>query len=910
MARSSTKAAKQKRLVVIDGNALLHRAWHALPPLTTKKGVMVNAVYGFLLVFFKIWKDLKPTHGVVSFDLKGPTFRHEQYDGYKATRVKQPDELYDQIPILKKVLAALNVPVVEAQGYEADDVIGTIARQASKEDVKTMIVTGDLDTLQLVGERTSVVTLRKGLSDITEYTPATVLERYGLEPTSLVEYRGLKGDPSDNIPGVKGIGEKTAATLIQTFGTLEKLYAALEKKTVSAPLTPRLRELLLEHKDNAFLSRKLSEIHCDVPIKKEIVDFAVQPANTEEVISLFQELEFKSLLTKLPEISISTAATQTEQPIGRTSSYHFVQTDAAFKTFLTALKKQKTFVLDTETTGLNPFEAELLGMSFSWKEGEAYYVLLDGKSAWLEAFRPILENSKVGKWGHNIKYDQEVLATAGVSLQGIVGDTMIAAYLLNPGSRVYGLDALAFTEFGHRMIPITKLIGEKKPQKEMREVPVDDLAEYAAEDADYTKRLVDRYLPELKKNNLLKLFETIEVPLIPVLSVMEAEGVKVDTEALTRSSKETAAKIKKLEKKIHDLAGGEFNIASPAQLKVVLFEKLKISTQGIHKTKTGLSTAASELEKMKGDHPIIDLILEYRELTKLKSTYLDSLPELVDKNGRIHTNYNQTIAATGRLSSIDPNLQNIPNRTELGNEVRKAFVADKGNVLLSADYSQFELRIVAHLANDKAMIDIFRKGLDIHTATAAKIHGISESEVTKAIRFTAKEINFGIMYGMGSWGLAARTGLTQEEARDFIDKYFKTFSGVKDYIEETKAVAKKLGYVETIFGRRRYLPDIRSGMAQVRQAAERMAINMPVQGSQADFIKLAMVNVQAGLFEIEPKAKMLLQVHDELVFEVPEKSAEKVGAWVKDQMENVTKLRVPIEVNVQAGKNWGEMKPL
>lgn len=903
--------SSSEKLIVIDGNALVHRAWHALPPLQTKSGKIVNAVYGFMLIFLKVLKDLKPTHCVVTFDLPGPTFRHEQFAEYKATRVKQPDELYAQIPILKEALQAFRVPVVEAEGFEADDVIGTISAVASKAALPTIIVTGDLDTLQLVDDHTRVYTLKKGLTDTVVYDAAAVKERYGLNPDELVEYRALRGDPSDNIPGVKGVGEKTAAALIKKFGTIADLYENLEKsKIIKPPLTPRLKEILLQHKKEAMMSRELSEIIRDVPLKISLDNFRAQEPDSDRVVKLFQELGFKSLLGKIPSLKQASLRGRENSP-ETDVKYLLVDNKTSFDSFFNELKRQDTFVFDTETTDLNPFAADLLGISFCWRVSEAYYVVADGHSDFLQSLTQVLEDEKIMKWGHNLKYDIEVLSRAGIKVRSAVGDTMIASYLLNPGSRAHALDTLAFTEFGHRMIPITNLIGEKKPQKPMRDVPLKDLSDYSCEDADYTLRLKEKFEPELAKAGLDQLFRDIEMPLVPVLAGMEEAGIKVDTRVLSQIKRAAALRLAVLEKQIHEQAGEEFNIASPQQLKVVLFEKLKISSEGIGKTKTGLSTAAMELEKIKGVHPIIELIIEHRELSKLISTYLDALPELIDrKTNRLHTSFNQTVTATGRLSSSEPNLQNIPVRTELGREVRRAFVAEKGAQLVSADYSQIELRIVASLSQDKTMLDIFRRHEDIHTATAATIHGVAPDHVTPEMRYAAKEVNFGVMYGMGPWGLAARTGLSREEAQEFIAKYFQAFSAVKEYLEQTKVIAKSLGYVETLFGRRRYLPEIKSGVAQVRAAAERMAINMPIQGTAADLMKLAMIRVYQGLEAFGAEVKLVLQVHDELVLEVPVNKIKKVAMFVKEEMETVVKLKAPIEVHLKVGENWGKMQSL
>lgn len=908
-------AARGESLVLIDGHALLHRAWHALPPLTTKRGQVVNAVYGFLLVFFKVLKELKPTHVAVTFDVAGPTFRHEAYEGYKATREKQPDELYAQIPLLKGVLEAFGITVVEKEGVEADDVIGTLSAVAAAAKLPTTIVTGDLDTLQLVDDNTRVMTLRKGLSDTIFYDPAAVVARYGLPPSAMVDYRALKGDPSDNIPGVKGIGEKTAATLIAHFHTFDDLVrAAKGPDPAVAPLTERLRSMILEHLEDAVMSRSLSVIHRDVPLPVTLAELRRRAYDTDTLVRLFQEYEFKSLLPKLTELE--TLPTDTP-PLAAPSAtavpdatrYEIVRTDKEFTSFLETLRAQPAVAMRTLASDHRPFTATLLALGFCWEPGVAYAVLLDGKPKRLIALRSALEDASISKWGHDMKFDMEVLMMHGVSLAGVVGDTMLASYLLNPGSRAHDIETISFTECGHRMTTLAQLLGEKKEEKRLEEVSPHARAAFVCEQADYVWRLSDTFSKGLADAQLDKLFATIEVPLIHVLARMERQGISVDRRRLAASARAVGIRIAALEKKIHRLAGEPFNIASPLQLKRILFERLNISSQGIGKTKTGLSTAAAELEKLVDEHPIVPLLLEYRELAKLKSTYLDALPLLIEKRSkRIHTSFNQTIAATGRLSSSDPNLQNIPIRTELGNEVRKAFVAKRGMTLLSADYSQIELRIVASLANDRAMIEIFEHGEDIHRATAAKIHGIPEAEVTKAIRSTAKEVNFGVIYGMGSWGLSSRTSLSQSEARAFIEKYFATFAGVKAYLDATKEVAKKQGYVETLFGRRRYLPEIQSGMANVRAGAERMAINMPIQGTAADIMKLAMIAIDARLSSVEPRARMLLQVHDELIFEVPTKSVAVVARFVKEVMEGVVTLKVPIEVHLSAGRSWGELQ--
>ncbi|MFA5107794.1 MAG: DNA polymerase I [Patescibacteria group bacterium] len=912
---------KKMKFIVIDGNALIHRAFHALPPLTTKTGQLVNAAYGFTSILLKVLRDLKPTHVAVTFDMGKKTFRHKEYTAYKATRIKQPQELYDQIPITHTIVKALNIPIYEHENFEADDVIGMIVshKEVDQPDRETIIVTGDLDTLQLVDANTKVYTLRKGFADTITYDRTTVKEKFGLEPRQIIDLKGLAGDSSDNIPGVKGIGAQTATKLLQTFDTVEELYAALAKDDARLQnFRPRVLELLKKSKDEAFLSKRLATIRTDVSLDFHVADCLQKGYDREAAVALFQELEFKSLVSKLPETHVQGAldlagAPQPKQR-ARTKTYHLIDTVAELATILATASKQELVAVDTETNGLDPLTCDLLGVSLSWLTGEAYYCNvgpdLPDRALWLKPLKTFLENPAVKKCGHNMKFDQLVLRSIEIDLKPLSFDTMIASYLLNPSNRQHNLDTVVFNEFGHEMIPIEALIGKRgKNQRSVADVPVEELAEYSCEDADYTFRLVAPLGKRLADNAQQKLFETIEMPLVNVLADLEQVGVLIDTAFLGRMQKQIGKRIQALEKSIYKQAGEKFNINSPQQMKHIFFDKLDLDTEGIGVTKTGYSTAASELEKLQDAHPIVPLIIEYRELAKLQSTYIESLPELINpKTGRVHTSFNQTITTTGRLSSSNPNFQNIPIRTELGREIRKAFIAPPGSVIVSADYSQIELRIVASLANDKNMIESFQNGEDIHARTAAEIHGCDIDAVTKDMRRSAKAINFGIIYGMGTYGLARSTDLDLDEARDYIEAYFDHHEGIREYIEQTKALARKLGYVETLFGRRRYLPEIKSGMQQVRAAAERMAVNMPIQGTAADLMKLAMIEIAQKLPSLSPKTKMILQVHDELVFEVPKTEVKKVSAHIHEVMEGIYKLRVPINVEVEAGPNWGELE--
>ncbi|MEA1963394.1 MAG: DNA polymerase I [Patescibacteria group bacterium] len=942
---------KQKKLMIIDGNALIHRSFHALPPtMTTKDGTVVNAVYGFMSFLIKAMRDLRPEYVVLTLDKKGPTFRHKKFKEYKAKRVKAPDELYAQIPMVKKLAIDFNIPVFEKDGFEADDLIGTISsgirnQESGIKDLECIIVTGDKDTLQLVNKETKVYSMSRGLSDSILYDEALVKEKMGVNVGQVVDYKALSGDASDNIPGVPGIGAKTAVALLKEFGNLDNLYkhATHSSQLITKKIKPRILDLLVEHKKSAYLSRELATIKCDVKIKFNLEAMRFFDLDKDKIVKALSELEFKSLLPRVQslfnEVGLDTKEKKqqaTEDKFKRNKNsfkYIFVNNENKFKIFLAELKKQKYFTFDTETSSFDPITCDLLGVSFSWKKGEAHFVQLrikneelrikdcgqgslfgetkkfcddDKGKIWLEKLKPIFADEKIKKTAHNAKFDARVLKNKGVVVNGLDFDTMIASYLLNPGTRGHGLDALAFTELGFEKISKNDLLGTGKDKKTFSEVEMEKLSLYSCEDADFTERLRHALKPKLKKENLEALFKTIEMPLISALSCMEDTGVKINSEFLSEMSRKMAKKIKALEKKIHDLAGEIFNIKSTKQLKYILFEKMELPTEAIKKTKTGFSTGADELEKLKEYSPIISLIQEYRELNKLVSTYIDALPALVnEKTKRVHTSYNQTITATGRLSSTKPNLQNIPVKTDLGNEIRKAFIADKGYKLLALDYSQIELRLAAHMSGDKKMIKAFNNGADIHSATAAEINNVSLDEVSAKMRREAKAINFGILYGQGPRGLSRGVNIPYARAKDFIDNYFKVYSGIKTYVNEKIAFAREYGYAETMYKRKRYLPEINSSILQVKKGAERMAINTPIQGTAADIIKIAMIEVMDKV--CSSKAKMLMQVHDELIFEVKDSEVKKEAEKIKKIMENVVKLDVPIIVDVKAGENWGEM---
>ena len=922
------------KLVLIDGHALAYRAYHALPDdLKTSKGELTNAVYGFTSMLLKVLEDEQPTHIAVTFD-KGPTFRHEIYEDYKAHRAKMPDELRAQMDRVRRVVKTLDIPIYEQEGFEADDLLGTLARQAGERGVDTLIVTGDMDLLQLVDEHTRVLTSRWRFSDTVIYDVEGVEERYdGLEPDQLVDYKALMGDKSDNIPGVYGVGEKTATKLLRRYQTLDRIYEHLDE------ISTRFRNRLEEGRTEAFLSRHLARIVPDAPVKLDLEACRVKTFDYEEVLDLFHELEFNSLIDRLPEPrSLQPAgvahqlsmfgdedveaeeATSTRDEVAQ---YEIIEDEQGLRRLVTRLKSARMLTVDTETTSVDPMKAQLVGIALTDSTEQGYYVpvsapLGDARvplEQALEVLRPLLSASKIGKQGHNIKYDLIVLTRHGTEVENVAFDTMIAEWLIEPSSQHLGLKDLAWTRLHERMTPITDLIGSGRDQVTMRQVPVKRAAPYACADVDMTHRLASVLTSELKEKQLWSLFTEVEMPLVPVLADMEQAGVGFDVDRLEQMSRSLGERLAKIEAQIHDRVGYAFNVNSTQQLSDALFKKLDLPSQGVRRTKTGhYSTAASVLERLQDRHPVIDLVLEYRSLSKLKSTYVDALPQLVHPDtGRLHTSYNQTGTVTGRLSSSDPNLQNIPIRTELGRHVRRAFVAEKGWKLIAADYSQVELRVMAHVSGDEGLLGAFARGEDIHASTAAAILDVPLEQVTPNQRRLAKSVNFGLSYGQTAYGLAQATGLTQPEAEDFIETYFERFPGVLEYIERTKALAARQGYVETLLGRRRYFPELQPGSKAshyARQAAERMAINAPIQGTAADIIKIAMIRLYRTFQERDLRSRMIMQVHDELIVEAPEDEVEAVTPLMCETMENAFQLDAPLEVDLKAGHNWEAMKPL
>lgn len=922
-------SAKKKTFLIVDGHALLHRAWHALPPLSTKDGLVVHGAYGFTMILLSALKKFQPDYAAVTFDLKGPTFRHVEYEDYKGTREKKPDELYAQVPILEKVLKAMSIPVFTAQGFEADDVIGTLSlRAADTADVETIIATGDMDTLQLVDKRTKVFTLRKGFSDTVVYDEAAVKERYGFKPTQLIDYKALRGDPSDNIPGVRGIGEKTGSELVATFGTIEALYDSIAKNDKKAKaLKAGVREKLVAHEKEARQAKRLCTIKRDVKLDFSLEDCAYAPADRAAVEPVFRELEFMKLLKQFPggytaEAAVAAApAPGTASMFGNSgagSSARSVGADAAgiggegsvfvaqpvsdVASLDAALRKlERSVLIAFRTVGLRDSATAPNIKALLISDGRMTFTV---RGAALKDGRPLLNaflSRKNDKICHDLKREWHSFVALGLDATAAIGggcfDLMLASYLQASGERRHSLAAIL--AYG-RSVPL-----EDEPED------LDGRIALAARQLAYFPSLAEEFTADLKKSDLRKLYDEIEAPLAPVLARMEEAGIGIDKPYLAKLSTDLAGKIDKITVRVHDAAGEEFNLNSPAQLKIVLFDKLGISSLGLKRTgKTKeLSTAAAELEKLRGAHPIVSDILEYRELAKLKSTYVDALPDLVDaKTGRIHAEFNQTVAATGRLSSSNPNLQNIPTpETENGKRVRDAFVAPPGRTLIAADYSQFELRIVAHIAKEKAMIEAFKNGEDIHWRTAAEMFG---AEHAKDRRRIAKVINFGILYGMGPQRLAESAEISFLEAREYIERYFEIHKGIAKYMESIKERIVDEGYVETLSGRKRFFRNVKLMNPRERAEAERQAINMPVQGSQADMVKKAMLGLDRLIAADYPggQVKMISQVHDELLFEVEAGIVEKFIMEMEPIMTGVADLVVPITVNVSVGERWGSME--
>lgn len=888
-----------RRLFLIDGSALVFRSFYAFirNPLRTSKGEETSAVFGVASALIRILKERRPDYIAFVLDTAAPTFRKEMYDAYKANRAEMPKELAEQYPRILETVKALDVPLLMKEGWEADDLIGTLALRGAEEGLDVEIYSGDKDFLQLVRPGVKLVIPGKGGDDTEAATDEDVIARAGVPASKIVDLMALTGDPGDNVPGVPGVGPKTALKLLEEHDTLDDLYGRVDA------VKGKLGEKLKENRKSAYLSKELVTIRTDVEMEESIADLARREIDVERIAPLLRELEFHSLLTEVGRGGEKEAE----------AAYRVARTAKEIRDLAARLKEAGRFAFDTETTSTEPMRAELVGISVAPAPGEAWYVPVrhaDGRNADLgevkEILGPLFGDGKIPKIAQNAKYDILVLRRAGIEVEGLAFDPMIASYLIDPGQRSHGLDHLALVHLNHKMIPIERVIGSGKGQMTMDRVTTEEAYEYACEDADMTLRLADRLAPRVEEGKLTKLMKEVEIPLVGVLARMEEAGVSVDVEFLAEMSGELAAEIERMNGEIQEIAGTEFNPNSPKQLAEVLFDK--IGLKPLRKTKTGFSTDTNVLQELAHRHPLPAKILEYRQLEKLRGTYVDALPKMIHpETGRIHTSFNQTVAATGRLSSSDPNLQNIPIRTEIGRRIRKAFVAGREDrSLLSLDYSQIELRLVAHLSRDGALVRDFGEGTDIHRRTAATLFGVGEKDVTGEMRSRAKAVNFGIIYGMGAFGLASRLEIPQSEAQEFIDGYFAAYPGVKAYLDGTIEEGREKGYVETMLGRRRYLPELTSKNGRLRSFAERTAVNTPIQGSAADLIKLAMIAVDEELLRSGLAAHMIIQVHDELVFEGPDAELDRVEEMARKIMENRMELRVPLVVDAGRGKNWLE----
>ena len=919
-------------LIVIDGHALIHRSFHAIQqPLTvSSSGEDVRAVYGFINAFIRSLSDWNPSHIVITFDLPSPTFRHEMFDEYKAHRPPTPPELRGQFDRVRQLMSTFKVPIFELKGFEADDLIGTISKQAEELGINTLILTGDSDTLQLVTNKVRVL-MSSSVQNRSLYDIQAVRERFGgLGPEFVAEIKALQGDSSDNIPGVPRIGVKTAIKLLTDYGSLEGIYDNLE--TVKPP---GAKKALEENRDLAFRSKTLTTIVKEAPIKLDLDSASFGDYNREEVIDFLRELEFLSVIPRLPgtlppdsDTSVDLGPGQMslfQQPTTEATKFELATTNENLQRLITEINSVSGFSFDTETTSTDQITCQLVGISFSTEHGTNWYLPIGHnesgqlpKEAVLNSLRPFFEDPNIPVRAHNANFDVTVMEQAGVKVKGLQFDTMIAAHV--GGRRNIGLKELALECFGVEMTPITDLIGKGKNQITMAEVPIEKAAPYAAADADFTQKLYGVMKEELENKNISKLFEEVEIPLIPVLVQMQRNGVSLDTKILSEMSITLGGQLQEIQSAMFELVGHEFNLNSPKQLSEILFGELKLPPT--RKTRSGFSTDAQSLDDLKGlldrgqsidsdprSYEILNRILEHRELSKLKSTYIDALPNMLNVDtGRVHTSYRQTGTTTGRLSSNEPNLQNIPVRSELGRRVREAFIAREGHSLVAADYSQIELRVLAHFSKDPGLTKAFHNGEDVHSATSALVNEIPIEEVKPEMRRIAKILNFGVIYGLSAHGISRQTDLTQKEGKKFIDTYFEKYPGIQKYLDGVKAGCRESGYVETLLGRRRYLPDVNARNFRIRSQAERAAINMPIQGTAADLVKVAMIRIQKRLQESDMQSLMILQVHDELIFEVPDEEIPQLESVLSELMPSSIELDVPVTIEIKKGKDWGTLR--
>ena len=881
-----------KKFIIIDGQGLLYRTFYALPRLTTSYGQIINAVYGFTIILLKLIEEEKPDYIMVAFDTSKPTFRHKEFEDYKIHRKKMPSELVTQIPLVEEIIRNYNISICSKEGYEADDIIGTMVKKAEKRNYSTLIVTGDKDIFQLISPFTKVITTIKGITEVKVYDEESIRDKYGVKPDKIVDIIALKGDSSDNIPGVPGIGEKTAINLIKKYGNINNLFDDIDKISKKS-----LRERLIKYKEQVLMSKKLATIITDVPIDYNFDDFRIKSPNYGELWKIFNKLEFKNLVKK-----VSPQTNQANKKI----KYNLVETKEKLDELVKIIKKEKYFSFYLVTSSDNNVSSQILGIAISFKNNETFYIpfsplnLIErlkylSPDVALKQLGPFFQDEKIIKIGHDLKPSFIVLNRYQIELKGDNFDTMIAAYLLNPSKEEYNLNSLFWEYLGY--------LKNKEKQNNKNSF---EYTENACENAKNILKLKEVLEEKLKEKELISLFKKIEMPLVKILAEMEINGIKVDVDFLKKMSKQVDFRLIELEENIYNLSGTKFNINSPKQLSKILFEKLKLPV--IKKTKTGYSTNSFVLNTLAPQHKVVSFILEYRELCKLKNTYIEKLPLLVNSyTKRIHTSFHQTITSTGRLSSSEPNLQNIPIRTEIGRKIRRAFIPEEDFVLLSADYSQIELRILAHLSQDESLITAFRNDEDIHIHTAAEIFDLDQDLINEQMRRMAKTINFGIIYGMSSYGLARNLGIGREEAEKYIHNYFQRYQGVRRYIEREKEDARKRGYVVTLLNRRRYLDGINSPDRSIREFNERIAINTPIQGSAADLIKLAMIKINRLLKNKGLKTKLLLQIHDELIFEVYKTEVEEVKCFVKDIMEHSFEFSVPLKVNLKTGNSWAEL---
>lgn len=892
---------KKEKLIIIDGSSLIHRAFYALPLLSTKDGIYTNGVLGFMTMLNKINEDYNPEYMCVAFDKKGPTFRHLEYELYKAQRDSTPNELSLQFPILKEILKAMNIYQMEMDQYEADDIAGTLAKLGEEKGLDVMLVSGDKDFLQLATDETKVFITKRGITQLEEYDEKKFIDTYGITPKQFIDLKGLMGDQSDNIPGVPGIGEKTGLKLLKEFGSMEGVYENIDK--VSGK---KRKENLIEHKQTAFLSKKLSEIITNIPLDLTIEDLKVEEPNWDELVKLYEKFELRRLLKQLPADKVKVDLEPSYEP-----KYKIIK-EEKLEDIIKKINENKKFAFKVVFENEDFIKDEIIGVALKTEEKKAYYLDFENdgvlRDSFIKKFKPLFENEAIEKIGHRLKDDIVGLFRMGIDIKNISFDSVIGQYLLNPAQSNYGINELSKEHLKIEIKGEEELLGKGKKKKAYKDLGLEERANYFSTLVDMVFMLEDPIKGLIASLGMERLFYNIELPLIKVLANMEYVGFKINMNVLEELEEEFNNKIDNLTKEIYTLSGEEFNINSPKQLGEILFDKLDLPV--IKKTKTGYSTDAEVLDKLKGKHPIIEYILEYRQIVKLKSTYIDGLMELVDKDtSRIHSSFNQTVTNTGRISSTEPNLQNIPIKTEEGRKIRKAFVTESEDyTLIDGDYSQIELRVLAHITEDEKLQEAFFGNEDIHLKTASEVFEVPKEEVTPTLRNRAKAVNFGIVYGISDYGLSKDLDISRKEAKNYIDKYLENYDGVKEYMENIVKIGKKQGYVETILKRRRYLPELKSRNYAVRSFGERVALNTPIQGSAADIIKVAMVEIYNEIEKRNMKSELILQVHDELIIEAHKDEIEDVKNIMVNTMENCVELNVPLEVDIQMGESWYDTK--